>query len=96
VFSWGLSLEEKRAEEAAMWARHFAALLEYCRQKGTCNIAQRKSFKCDLVGMAPDGGVYKYDEKLGKWLHNQRQAKRKNKLLADREAQLQALVDQGK
>jgi len=99
VFKWALTAEEKKAAEDAIWARHFAALLEYCKQYDTCNVTtewRKKSFKCDLVGMAADGGVYHYEGKLGYWVHRQRKAKHANKLPADREAQLQALVDQGK
>jgi hypothetical protein len=78
------------------WERSFAALLEYCKEHDTCNIPVKETFKCDLVGMAADGGVYHYEGRLGEWLNNQRRDKRASKLPADREAQLQALVVQGK
>jgi len=96
IFTWGLSKDEERAELDAMWSRSFAALLEYYNQYDTCNVPANKTFKCDLVGMAADGGVYHYDGNLGRWLTTQRTNKRENKLRADREARLQALFDQGK
>lgn len=78
-----------------VWARHYAALLEYCRQYDTCNIAQKDIFKCDLPGLGMDGGILHYEGALGKWLDNQRRKAHQGKMHKEREMRLQALSDQG-
>ena len=48
--------------------------------------------------MGDDGGNYHYKGNLGKWLDNQRQAKKNQggfKITTDRAARLQLLVDEG-
>jgi len=81
------------------WPRHYAALLEYAKEHGHCNVPQNKSYECLLPGMGDDGSDFAYSGKLGMWLSRQRCSKKGtngNKSLSeDQEAQLQTLVDQG-
>ena len=58
------------------WNRNYAALIEYGKKYGTCNIPGKHSFECDLPGLGDQGKVYHYNGKLGEWLHRQREAKR--------------------
>lgn len=82
------------------WNIHFAALLEYYKAHGTCNVPLSALGECDLPeGFGENGGVYHYMGNLGAWLHNQRQAKHgtgnRPKLSPERDLQLQQLVDSG-
>ena len=93
---WSHSDEEATER---VWQRHFAALLKYGEQHGTCNILCNIIYECDLPGMGLNGGIYKYKAKLGEWLHSQRQfknGKRKSKLAPSRNDRLQKLVDEGR
>ncbi len=83
------------------WAYHFAALAEYGRQHGTCNISARGFFECDITGV--DGQPYHYAGKLGSWVVEQRRNRkgrmpdvvRTSVLQQQREQMLQELVDSG-
>ena len=77
------------------WQRHYFALLEFIKLKGHANVPQKASFECDVPGK--DGRIERYNEKLGRWLDNQRQFKKGNggKLSKERESLLQQLVDDG-
>ena len=81
------------------WSHHYAALSEYYKEHGTCNIPQSHSYECDLPGMRDDvDNIIHYKANLGKWLTEQRQARKGqgcSKLSNEREAQLQILVDDG-
>jgi hypothetical protein len=79
------------------WPINYAALLEYRRVHGHCNVPQASTFECDLPNMAEDGGPLRYAGSLGRWLMTQRQSKRgqRNSLSPEREALLQKLVDEG-
>ena len=80
------------------WNTNYAALLEYYKKHGTCNVPSTDKYECDLEGLGEDGGVYHYVGDLGIWLYTQRQAKKgtgKNKITAARQALLQKLVDEG-
>jgi hypothetical protein len=82
-----------------LWRHNYAALVKYCEEYGTCNVRKRHFFECILPGMGEGGSDYEYKGNLGLWLHRQRKAKKglsKKFLTADREAQLQTLVDKGK
>ena len=79
------------------WKYHYATLLKYYKEHGTCNARQSCVYECDLEGMG-EGDVYHYKGNLGTWLDNQRQAKKGQgdlKITAERLALLQALVDEG-
>ena len=81
------------------WPRNYAALLEYYKEHGTCNVPQKTVYECDLLGLGENGGVYHYVGKLGNWLKYQRKAKKgkdNKKITPDRQAMLQTLVDEGK
>ena len=82
------------------WVRHFAALRYYCQEHGHCNVPKRDSYECVLPGMGDNGEDYHYVGNLGRWLADQRQAKRGThvsyKLTPERQTQLQQLVDDGK
>ena len=94
---WALeSVVDKKERE---WSRHYAALLEYYKEHGTCNIPQSHNYECDLPDMRDDAdNIIHYKANLGKWLTEQRQARKGqgcSKLSNEREAQLQILVDEG-
>ena len=83
------------------WSHHYAALLEYYKEHGTCNVPIRAAYECDLPNVLVDGHPYHYKGNLGTWLDNQRQAKKAHNgklkgFSPVREAQLQLLVDEGK
>ncbi len=87
------------------WARHFAALVEYGKQHGHCNVPLKTFFECAIpAGGIGEGGemtgeMTMYQGNLGFWLNRQRQARKgqghSKKLLPEREALLQRLVDEG-
>lgn len=79
------------------WPRHYAALLEYYKEHGTCNVNSKHGYECNLVGMGDNGQDFHYVGKLGRWLRDQRQARKgsRPKLTPERNAQLQKLVDEG-
>lgn len=80
-----------------MWPRHYAALLKYQEEHGTCNVPKTDRYRCNLPGMGDDGTDFQYHHKLGYWLATQRQTKNNmcSPLTPEREALLQALVDKG-
>ena len=81
------------------WPRNYAALLEYYKMNGTCNVPYKTVYKCDLESLGENGGVYHYVGNLGTWLYTQRQAKKdkgNSKITLERQAWLQKLVDEGK
>ena len=81
------------------WPRNYAALLEYYKMNGTCNVPYKTVYKCDLKGLGEKGGVYRYEGNLGTWLYTQRQAKKgqgNSKITPERQILLQKLVDEGK
>ena len=80
------------------WPRHYAALLEYYKEHGTCNVPQQVYYECELPGMGDEEGEdFHYIGYLGLWLANQRRCKRglRSALTPKRDALLQALVDEG-
>ena len=87
--------ESERTSNVYDWSTNFNALLVYRVQVGNCYVSQKAIFECDLPGLGEGGSDLHYVGRLGKWLDNQRQFKKNNKLPADREAMLQELVDQG-
>ena len=72
------------------WPLNYAALLDYRRVHGHCNvphghfnmphrhcnIPQRDTYECVLVGMGEGGSDYRYVGNLGTWLHSQRSCKK--------------------
>lgn len=89
-------LKRKRIDNFdIIWSRSYAALLEYYREHGTCNIPKYESYECMLVGMDDDGSDHFYSANLGGWLHRQQYNKATNQLRPHRKSQLQSLVDQG-
>jgi hypothetical protein len=80
------------------WQKQYAALVEYGKEHGNCNIPVMASYECELPGYGPNGESLHYKGRLGKWLTTQRQSKKGNgyKLTIEREALLQKLVDEGK
>ena len=90
--------EGKRKARDQDWPRHYAALLEYYKEHGTCNVAVAESYECDLPNMGDDGGNYHYNDRLGYWLQAQRRKKSGVgilKLTAEQENLLQVLVHEG-
>ena len=80
------------------WSTNYAALLEYYKKNGTCNVPQTAVYECDLEGLGENGSEYHYVGKLGAWLSSQRQAKfgrHNRKITPEREALLQKLVNEG-
>ncbi len=75
------------------WQRHYAALLEYGKEHGHCNVPIGVMYHCTL----PDGS--RFQGHLGVWLFSQRLSKsgfrNRPPLLPEREAQLQTLVNEG-
>ena len=87
---------KKKGEED--WPIHYAALLEYYKEHETCNVSKKITYECDLQGIDEEGGSYQYKGCLGRWLNNQRSAKKgqgTSKLSSDHEEKLQSLVDEG-
>jgi hypothetical protein len=88
-----------RLEGDIMWPRHFAALMHFYSARGHCNIPTREKYSCVLEGLGPDGGALEYSGNLGSWVDYQRRCKKGTaggcRLTPDREAMLQALVDEG-
>ena len=88
----------KKKQGDINWPRHYAALLEYYKEHGTCNVPQKTVYECDLEGLAENGGVLHYVGNLGRWLRVQRQAKKgqgSTKITPERQELLQKLVDEG-
>ncbi len=80
------------------WPRNYAALHEYYKEFGTCNVHSKRSYECTLKGMGENGEDVHFVGNLGVWLRNQRQAKKgqgPGRLTPERLALLQALVDEG-
>ena len=80
------------------WNTNYAALLEYFKEHGTCNISQKAKCECSLEGLGENGGVLHYVGNLGRWLNNQRNAMKGTnnmKITPERQALLQKLVDEG-
>lgn len=79
------------------WHTHYAALLEYMREHGHCNVPYSDKYECDLEGFDVNGGTYHYHGALGNWLTRQCRYHRgvRGLLAPDRAALLQKLVDQG-
>ena len=80
------------------WPMHYAALLEYCREYGHCNVPWSHNYECILKGFGRNGTDLKYTGKLGSWLSTQRQSKKGHggRLSPERQQLLQRLVDDGK
>ena len=81
------------------WNCHYAALTEYGKEHGTCNIPGNEFYQCKLRGLGEGGSVYRYKDNLGSWLLKQKQAKNgigKYHITDDQIAKLQILVDEGK
>ena len=93
--------DARRLHGDIIWARHFAALVEYTKQHGTANVSLKTTYECILPGMGDSGEDYKYQGNLGFWLNRQRQAKKGlgpggKALSEERVSQMQVLVDEGK
>ena len=91
-------MKESAGQSVLDWRYHYAALLEYYKEHGTCNVPNRSNYECDLPDMGEDGSAYHYKGNLGIWLTNQRQAKKgkaNGTLLPARDYLLQKLVDEG-
>lgn len=97
----GASTKTKRRGEAD-WPKHYAALLEYEKEFGHCNVHKKfkhEDYTCVLKGMGEDGEDFHYAGKLGTWLANQRSfhsGRRGRTLSSERDELLQKLVDDGK
>ena len=88
-----------RNKSLDIWSHHYAALLKYYEEYGTCNVPSKCIYECDLPNIGEDCGIYHYKSGLGRWLISQRQAKKgidNRRLSSEHEAKLQLLVDQGK
>ena len=57
------------------WQQNYNALIEFGRLHNHYNVPQKNYFKCELVDPTT-GETSVYYGKLGKWLDNQRQAKK--------------------
>lgn len=81
------------------WNLNYAALIEYGKEYGNCNVPTRKHYECILTGNGANGSDHKYSGKLGTWLCNQKRKKRGSygnlTLSLDHETLLQSLVDEG-
>lgn len=88
----------KKKQGDINWPRNYAALLEYHKEYGTCNVPTNAVYECDLEGMGEDEGVYHYNGRLGRWLNTQRKAKKSTgrRQTPERQALLQKLFDEGK
>jgi hypothetical protein len=87
-------MESSVGQGEITWHGHYAALLEYCKEHGHCNVPKQATYEC----MINEGGsIIRYQGHLGSWLCYQRRLKKKeqSKLQPDREALLQQLVDEG-
>ena len=99
-FAWtleGVAITSKRKREEEL-PRNYAALLEYCKEHGTCNVPYSVVYECNLPSVDGDGGTYRYKSKLGQWLIINKRAKKgvgRYTITPEHEAQLQLLVDQG-
>lgn len=83
-------------EIVELWARHFNALLVYCQENDHANVPVDHVQHSDGDASTGSSGV---SLQLGHWLREQRRMKRgqgKGRLLPERAAKLQRLVDQGK
>jgi len=79
------------------WHSHYAAILQYCKEHGHCNVPKGFSYECIIPDIGDDSPHGRYVGHLGSWLCYQRRLKKKDKsaLLPDREGLLQQLVDEG-
>ena len=80
------------------WSLHYAALLEYYKEHGHCNVPYKTEYQCKLRKMGENRQSYQYDGKLGLWLCSQKQqyAGTAPRKLSDAQmAKLQLLIDQG-
>lgn len=91
--------DPRREKSNDSWSKHYAALVEYGKEHGTCNAPLKTTFTCVLQGMGEGGTDLEYEGNIGFWLNRQRQARKHmnghKRLTADREALLQQLVDEG-
>ena len=59
-------------EETLDWNVNFAALIEYAKAKGDCNVPEDFNFECDIISTSNvDKSVLHYQSNLGKWLQLQ-------------------------
>jgi hypothetical protein len=94
MFSWDCN------KSHIAWPRHYAALLEYGRIHGHCNVPTNDDiFECVLPGLGDFGGIFHYKDRLGRWTKKQRSlyhgSRGEGGLTPERRALLQALVDEG-
>ena len=70
----------KIAQDCIDWPRHYAALVEYGKEYGHCNVPRKNIahdyYKCVLKGIGENGSDFQYHGNLGTWLFTQRQRKR--------------------
>jgi hypothetical protein len=89
---WDASERRGNKTTSGEWRRHYAALLEYRRIHGHCNVPQSQTFECDLSESRTDAA---YTGRLGVWLSTQRVLYKSKRLAPDRLELLQRLVDEG-
>lgn len=92
--------EKKEPTKRIGWRIHYAALLEYCKEHGTCNVPYHNRHMCLLSNFNADGTDLMYNGNLGHWLSDQRRRKRGTcsgglKLSPEQNDLMQQLVDNG-
>ena len=58
------------------WHIHYAALSEYYKDYGHCNVPFKAIYECVLVEAGDSGADIHYKGKLGRWVDRQRQNKK--------------------
>jgi hypothetical protein len=99
--SWTEDAATAQPDDAdAQWNANYDALVEYGNEHGHCNVTPsikgKHSPLAGFIGRTADLFSCSNMKGLGSWLGQQRVLHRKNLLSVDREAKLQALVDEGK
>ena len=80
------------------WNIHYRALCHYGEKHGHCKVPRTTVYSCDIPESdEPKGEIIQYRGKLGRWLDDQRKAKkgRRTHLSPEKEELLQELVNQG-
>ena len=86
------------------WPRHYAALVEFGKEFGHCNVPKKykhEEYTCILKGMGDNGDDFHYAHRIGTWLANQRsfhngRRGEARRLTPERAEMMQRLVDEGK
>jgi hypothetical protein len=66
------------------WNIHYAALEEYGREYGHCNVPFKCVYECTLRGAGEAGGDVSYAGNLGRWLDRQRQNQKGGYMVGER------------